>query len=56
MPDNSSRTANLLDLRQQHIPRGIASVHPIFIARAQGAQMWDIDGREYIDLRQASEC
>lgn len=50
MPDNSSRTANLLDLRQQHIPRGIASVHPIFIARAQGAQMWDIDGREYIDF------
>src|SRR6266567_3776540 len=50
MLKNSSRTADLLDLREQHIPRGIASTHPIFIARAQGAQLCDIDGREYIDF------
>ncbi len=50
MLDNLSPAANLLDLREQHIPRGIASAHPIFIARAQGAQVWDIDGREYIDF------
>ncbi len=50
MLDNPSPTTNLLHLREQHIPRGIASTHPIFIARAQGAQLWDIDGREYIDF------
>src|SRR5689334_1863983 len=23
--------------------------HPIFVERAEGALMWDVDGREYID-------
>ena len=50
MRDHLSRTADLLALREKHIPRGIASTHPIFLARAQGAQLWDIDEREYIDF------
>jgi 4-aminobutyrate aminotransferase/(S)-3-amino-2-methylpropionate transaminase len=25
-------------------------MHPIFIAQAQGAQLWDVDGKEYIDF------
>lgn len=50
MHDTSSRTVDLLALREKHIPRGIASTHPIFIARAQGAKLCDIDEREYIDF------
>jgi 4-aminobutyrate aminotransferase/(S)-3-amino-2-methylpropionate transaminase len=50
MRDHPSRTADLLALREKHIPRGIASTHPIFLARAQGALLWDIDEREYIDF------
>jgi 4-aminobutyrate aminotransferase/(S)-3-amino-2-methylpropionate transaminase len=50
MLKNQSRTASLLQLRSQHVPRGVSNMHPIFTARAQGAQLWDIDGNEYIDF------
>src|SRR5215472_18338009 len=50
MLENQSRTPTLLQLRTQHVPRGVSNMHPIFIARAQGAQLWDIDGNEYIDF------
>ena len=29
---------------------GLASSAPIYIERAQGALLWDVDGREYIDF------
>lgn len=32
------------------IPRGISVIHPMTIARAQGATVWDTDGREYLDF------
>jgi 4-aminobutyrate aminotransferase / (S)-3-amino-2-methylpropionate transaminase / 5-aminovalerate transaminase len=50
MLKHQSRTPTLLQLRAQHVPRGVSTMHPIFIARAQGAQLWDIDGNEYIDF------
>lgn len=50
MLKNQSRTPTLLQLRSQHVPRGVSNMHPIFIAQAQGAQLWDIDGNEYIDF------
>ncbi len=50
MLKNQSRTPTLLQLRTQHVPRGVTNMHPIFIAQAQGAQLWDIDGNEYIDF------
>jgi len=28
--------------------------HPVFIARAQGAEKWDVDGRRYIDFKMGS--
>ncbi len=45
-----SRTETLLQLRATQIPRGVSNGHPILVGRAQGAQMWDIDGHEYIDF------
>src|SRR5262245_46790407 len=50
MISNQSRTAALLQARQDNVPRGVANTHPIFAARAQGAQLWDIDGNEYVDF------
>lgn len=45
-----SRTGHLLDLRAKHVPRGVSNAHPIFAARAQGAKIWDVDGKEYLDF------
>lgn len=50
MLKNQLRTPTLLQLRGQHVPRGVPNMHPIFIAHAQGAQLWDIDGNEYLDF------
>jgi 4-aminobutyrate aminotransferase/(S)-3-amino-2-methylpropionate transaminase len=40
----------LLARRDTHIPRGVANLHPIFAARAEGAKLWDVDGKEYLDF------
>jgi 4-aminobutyrate aminotransferase/(S)-3-amino-2-methylpropionate transaminase len=49
---NSALTENqrLLALREQHVPRGIATAHPLVAARAEGAQLWDVDGKRYLDF------
>ncbi|TBV09035.1 4-aminobutyrate--2-oxoglutarate transaminase [Phytopseudomonas dryadis] len=49
---NSVPTENqrLLALREQHVPRGIATAHPVVAARAQGAELWDVDGKRYLDF------
>ena len=36
--------------RAEHVARGVAETHPFFIARAEGARVWDTDGREYLDF------
>lgn len=36
--------------RAAAVPRGLASAHPLLIARAEGARVWDTDGREYLDF------
>jgi len=50
LSQNESRTESLLELRASQVPRGVGVTHPIFAARAEGAQLWDIDGNRYIDL------
>jgi 4-aminobutyrate aminotransferase/(S)-3-amino-2-methylpropionate transaminase len=49
---NSALTENqrLLALREQHIPRGIVTAHPVVAARAEGAELWDVDGKRYLDF------
>ena len=39
-----------VDARDHYVPRGVASTHPIFIARAEGTRVWDADGTEYLDF------
>ena len=45
-----TRTDDLLDRRSRAVARGVSSSLPLFVARAEGARLWDIDGREYIDF------
>jgi len=37
-------------LRTRYVPRGITSAHPITAARAKGSELWDVDGRRYVDF------
>jgi 4-aminobutyrate aminotransferase/(S)-3-amino-2-methylpropionate transaminase len=50
MLTNQSRTDELLELRATQVPRGVGNNHPIMAAHAQGARLWDVDGKEYIDF------
>lgn len=50
MPTKETRTPDLLALREKNIPRGITTAHPIFAVRGEGARLWDVDGKEYIDF------
>jgi 4-aminobutyrate aminotransferase / (S)-3-amino-2-methylpropionate transaminase / 5-aminovalerate transaminase len=43
-------TTELLSERQAHVPRGIATTHPIVVAKAKGALVVDVEGVEYIDF------
>ncbi len=36
--------------RAEHVARGVSETHPFFVARAEGARVWDTDGREYLDF------
>jgi 4-aminobutyrate aminotransferase/(S)-3-amino-2-methylpropionate transaminase len=42
--------AALLARRQAAIPRGVGQSHPIFIARGENAEIWDVEGRRFIDF------
>ena len=46
----TSRNAEIARRRAESVPRGVGCVHPIAIARASGAHIWDVEGREYIDF------
>jgi 4-aminobutyrate aminotransferase/(S)-3-amino-2-methylpropionate transaminase len=46
----SDRNAELLALRNKHIPQGPFNVTAAFIKEAKGAVMIDVDGRELIDF------
>jgi 4-aminobutyrate aminotransferase / (S)-3-amino-2-methylpropionate transaminase / 5-aminovalerate transaminase len=46
----TSRNEQLMELRKKHVPAGVSLLNPAFIAKAQGAIMTDVDGRELIDF------
>ena len=43
-------TSGLAELRSRYVPRGITSAHPIAADRARGSELWDTDGKRYIDF------
>jgi len=42
--------AALMNRRRAAVPRGVGQVHEIFVARAENAELWDVEGRRYIDF------
>ena len=48
MPNRVSR--ELLERRAAAVPRGPFNAFPVFVDRALGARLWDVDGREYLDF------
>src|SRR3990172_13176613 len=54
-----SRSDSLFEHAQRLIPGGVNSPvrafravggRPLFVARAEGARIWDVDGRSYLDF------
>jgi len=41
--------------RERHVARGVATT-PLVVARAEGARVWDVDGREYVDFAGGLGC
>jgi 4-aminobutyrate aminotransferase/(S)-3-amino-2-methylpropionate transaminase len=39
-----------VEARARHVPRGLANTHSIFVERAEGTRLWDVDGKEYLDF------
>ena len=46
MDSNQRLAARLVDA----VPRGISIATPFFVARAENAEVWDVEGRRYIDF------
>ena len=45
-----SRTSGLVERRERAVARGVSSAYPLFVGRAEGARLWDVDGRAFIDF------
>jgi len=45
-----SQNPSLLQRRANAVPRGVATAMPVFAARALNAEVWDVEGRRYIDF------
>lgn len=50
-----SATDRVQAARERYVARGIATP-PLVVARAQGARIWDVDGREYVDFAGGIGC
>jgi 4-aminobutyrate aminotransferase / (S)-3-amino-2-methylpropionate transaminase / 5-aminovalerate transaminase len=50
-----SATELVQDARERYVARGI-STPPLVVGRAEGARIWDVDGREYIDFAGGLGC
>lgn len=48
--DKHLTNAALMARRQAAVARGVGHAHPIFAARAANAEVWDVEGRRFIDF------
>lgn len=53
----TERTAGraVVEARERYVARGVATP-PLVVARAEGARIWDADGREYVDFAGGLGC
>jgi 4-aminobutyrate aminotransferase / (S)-3-amino-2-methylpropionate transaminase / 5-aminovalerate transaminase len=47
---SGSDAEELKALRERYVPRGISTAHPLVIDRAKGSEVWDVEGRRYVDF------
>jgi 4-aminobutyrate aminotransferase/(S)-3-amino-2-methylpropionate transaminase len=45
-----STNSELWARREAAVPRGVSVAHPIFTAHAENAELWDVEGKRYIDF------
>ncbi|GLR66195.1 4-aminobutyrate transaminase [Acidocella aquatica] len=45
-----STNSELMARREAAVPRGVSNTHPIFTQRAENAELWDVEGKRYIDF------
>ncbi|PKO62036.1 MAG: 4-aminobutyrate--2-oxoglutarate transaminase, partial [Betaproteobacteria bacterium HGW-Betaproteobacteria-18] len=50
MTDAQQTNAALMARRKVAIPRGVGQSHEVFIARGDNAEVWDVEGKRYIDF------
>src|SRR5262245_19262764 len=53
--EQKSETERVLEARERFVARGLATP-PFVVARAEGARVWDVDGREYVDFAGGLGC
>jgi 4-aminobutyrate aminotransferase / (S)-3-amino-2-methylpropionate transaminase / 5-aminovalerate transaminase len=53
--EQATESARILTERARYVARGIATT-PLVVARAEGARIWDVDGREYVDFAGGLGC
>ena len=45
-----SNNASLQSRRVAAVPRGVSTAYPVFAQHAEGSELWDADGRRFIDF------
>jgi len=45
-----SGNAEMAARRQQAVAQGVLNIHPIYADRAENAELWDVEGKRYIDF------
>jgi 4-aminobutyrate aminotransferase/(S)-3-amino-2-methylpropionate transaminase len=45
-----SKNAELFARRERAIPRGVSIAYPVFAAKAENAELWDVEGNRYVDF------
>jgi 4-aminobutyrate aminotransferase/(S)-3-amino-2-methylpropionate transaminase len=48
--ESNLNNAALMARRRAAIPRGVGQSHEVFIARGENAEIWDVEGKRYIDF------
>ena len=51
----AARSEEIQQARERYVARGVATT-PLVVARAEGARVWDVDGREYVDFAGGLGC
>jgi 4-aminobutyrate aminotransferase len=50
MGSNHLTNESLWERRLSNVPRGVSTAYPVFAERALNAEIWDVEGKRYIDF------